>query len=84
MKSPSCASGAEVLMDYLEGGLSADERIAIEAHVTGCPRCAAFITSYRETPRIVREATTVAFPADLEASLLAALRAARRKDRDER
>ena len=73
-----CMSGVELLMDYMEGDVAPDVRAAIEAHVAGCPRCEAFIASYRETPRIVREATRVEMPADLEASLLAALRAARR------
>jgi hypothetical protein len=52
-------------------------RAAIEAHVAGCARCETFNASYREAPRIVREATSVEMPADLEASLLAAIRAAR-------
>lgn len=69
-----CRSGVELLMEYLEGALAADIRTAIEAHVAGCPRCDAFIASYRETPRIVREATRIETPADLETSLLAALR----------
>ena len=72
-----CMSGVEVLMEYMEGAVAPDVRAAIEAHVTGCARCEAFIASYRETPRIVREATSVEMPADLEASLLAAIRAAR-------
>ena len=72
-----CRSGVELLMEYLEGALAPDVRAAIEAHVAGCPRCEAFVASYRETPRIVREATGVEMPADLEASLLAAVRAAR-------
>ncbi len=67
-------------MEYLEGALAPDVRAAIEAHVAGCPRCEAFIASYPEMPRIVRDATTVAMPADLEASLLAAVRAARLRD----
>ena len=75
-----CRSGVELLMDYLEGVLAPDVRAAIEAHVGGCPRCEAFVASYRETPRIIREATTIEMPADLEASLLAALRAARGRD----
>ena len=41
------------------------------------PRCVAFIASYRETPRILREATATALPADLQASLRAFLRAQR-------
>lgn len=77
MNDITCASGVDLLMDYLEGVLSAELRAAIEAHVAGCPRCVAFIASYRETPRILREATAAAVPADLQASLRAFLRAQR-------
>jgi anti-sigma factor RsiW len=74
MKELACVSGVELLMDYLEGVLPADVHAALDAHVAGCVRCAAFVTSYVETPRILREATAVTLPADLEASLQAFLR----------
>jgi RNA polymerase sigma-70 factor (ECF subfamily) len=80
MKDIVCMSGVELLMEYMEGALPADVCAAIEAHVAGCPRCEAFIASYSETPRIVREATRMEMPADLEASLLTALRASRGRD----
>ena len=64
-------------MDHLEDALAADVRRDLEAHVAGCARCTAFVASYRETPRIVREAAAVTLPADLEASLLRFLRARR-------
>ena len=69
-----CLSGVELLTEYLEGTLPPDVRAAIEAHVAGCPRCVAFIASYEAIPRVVREATAIDMPADLEASLLDALR----------
>jgi anti-sigma factor RsiW len=69
-----CLSGVELLMEYLEGTLAPDVRAAVEAHVAGCPRCVAFIASYEATPRVVRDATAVDMPADLESSLLDALR----------
>jgi anti-sigma factor RsiW len=72
-----CASGVELLMDYLEGALPAALRSDLEGHVASCPRCAAFVGSYRETPRILREATVAAFPAELVESLRAFLRARR-------
>ena len=75
MKEIACVSGVELLMDYLEGVLPADLHAALEQHVAGCPRCAAFVASYRETPRILRDATATALPADVEASLRAFLRA---------
>jgi anti-sigma factor RsiW len=61
-------------MDYLEGALPADVQRDLETHVAGCPRCTAFVASYRETPRILREAMAVTAPPDLEASLLRFLR----------
>jgi anti-sigma factor RsiW len=75
MKEITCVSGVELLMDYLEGILPADVHAALEGHVAGCPRCAAFVVSYRDAPRILREATAAAFPAGLDASLRAFLRA---------
>ena len=69
MKEIVCVSGVGLLMDYLEGVLSADVKAALDEHVAGCPRCAAFVASYRETPRILREATMATLPADIEASL---------------
>jgi anti-sigma factor RsiW len=75
MKEIACVSGVELLMDYLEGVLTADVRAALDEHVAGCSRCAAFVASYLATPRILREATTAPLPADVEASLKAFLRA---------
>lgn len=66
---PVCRDGVELLMDYLEGTLAGSDREAIEAHVASCPRCVAFVESYRQTPRILRQATLAAFPDDLAQSL---------------
>jgi anti-sigma factor RsiW len=79
MTEMTCESGVRVLMDYLEGTLAPDMRAAVEAHVAACPRCVAFIASYRETPRLVRELTAAEIPADLVTSLRAHLRAHRRE-----
>lgn len=75
MTHVACVSGAELLMEYLEGTLSADVRAALDGHLAGCPRCVAFVESYRQTPRILREASEAALPADVEASLQGFLRA---------
>ena len=77
MKEVVCVSGVELLMEYMEGALAAEDRAAIEAHVAGCSRCQAFMASYEGSLRIMRAATRVEMPADLEASLIAAVRAAR-------
>jgi anti-sigma factor RsiW len=71
-----CISGVELLMEYLEGALPAELSAAINSHVAGCERCAAFVASYCATPRILRDAMGAApVPADVEASLKAFLRA---------
>jgi anti-sigma factor RsiW len=75
MSGIACASGVALLMDYLEGVLSADVQAGLDEHVAGCPRCTAFVASYRATPRILREASATVLPADVEASLKAFLRA---------
>jgi anti-sigma factor RsiW len=77
MNEIACASGVDLLMDYLEGAVPADVRSALERHVAGCPRCVAFIASYCEVPRILREATVTALPEHVEVSLRAFLRAHR-------
>jgi anti-sigma factor RsiW len=64
-----CADGAQMLMEYLEGTLAPELIEAIESHVMGCPRCVAFIESYRQTPRILRAATAASLPSDLAESL---------------
>jgi anti-sigma factor RsiW len=69
MKEIACLTGVELLMDYLEGVLPSDVHAALEAHVAGCGRGAAFVASYCATPRILREATAATLPGEVEASL---------------
>jgi anti-sigma factor RsiW len=75
MSEMVCVSGVENLMDYLEGVVPPDLRLKLEAHVADCPRCTAFIASYCETPRILRDATAAPFTTSVESSLKTFLRA---------
>ena len=78
MNDISCGSGVELLMEYLEGVLPPEVNAGLEAHVAACERCTAFVASYRETPRILRSATTVELPADIQESLHVFLRRVQR------
>jgi anti-sigma factor RsiW len=69
MTTMTCRDGAEFLMDYLDGVLPADVRADVDAHLVGCPKCVAFVRSYRETPRILRESTAFEIPDGLVTSL---------------
>jgi anti-sigma factor RsiW len=61
-------------MDYLEGQIAPDVRAAVERHVAGCPRCIAFVESYRRTPDIFKHATAATLPPDLARTLEEAVR----------
>jgi Putative zinc-finger len=77
MTNISCQTGVELLMDYFEGVVPEDVRKTIDAHVAGCEKCTAFVTSYLATPRIMRDVTRAAMPEELQRSLLDFLRAQR-------
>jgi anti-sigma factor RsiW len=79
MSDITCAKGVALLADYLEGTLSADVRAAVEAHVAGCPRCVAFIESYGDVPRVLRDASARTLPAHVQQALMAFLRSERRR-----
>lgn len=67
--APHCRETVELLTDYLEGLLPLAERDLLEAHLAACPECAEFLRLYRETPRILREATATQMPAELQERL---------------
>jgi anti-sigma factor RsiW len=69
MSDVRCASGVELLADYLEGLLPDDVRASLEQHVLGCERCQAFVASYQATPAILRAATDVVLPEELRRRL---------------
>jgi anti-sigma factor RsiW len=78
----TCQSGVELLIDYLEDQLAPDVRAAVDRHVAGCPRCIAFVESYRRTPDILKHATAAALPPDLARKLEEAVRGEFRRDAD--
>lgn len=45
----SCRQLVELVSDYLEGALAADQHLRFEAHVAGCEHCAAYLRQMRET-----------------------------------
>ena len=70
----ACVDGVDLVMDYLEDALPAARRQAVDAHLATCPRCVAFVASYRETPRIFRAATVATLPEEQRGALRRFLR----------
>ena len=61
-----CNEVLEGLPAYVEGTLSEAERVAVEAHLKGCERCAQFGGSYSRLVVALRQ--KLGEPAPLEAS----------------
>jgi anti-sigma factor RsiW len=75
----NCQETVALLADYLEEKLSSEDHAALDEHFAGCPLCVAFLRSYRETPRIVRESTGAALPEEVRVRLERFLAEKRRK-----
>ena len=44
----------ELVTDYLEGSMPADERARFDEHVAGCDGCSGYIEQFRITIRVTR------------------------------
>lgn len=47
-----CQQAVELVTDYLEGALSRRDRRRFEAHLRGCPNCAAYLEQIKMTIRL--------------------------------
>ena len=66
----NCRNSIDLFAAFVDRSLSAQEQQALAAHMAVCPRCNEFLESYRVTSRIIREATEVDVPAEIEDRLL--------------
>ena len=53
----SCRELVELVTDYLEDALSADDRARFEEHISGCPGCTAYLEQMRTTIRLTSTLT---------------------------
>ena len=65
----SCKEVVELLADYLEDELPANEKHSIDLHVMACENCRNFTDSYRETGRLARSLRYEEIPADFRSRL---------------
>ncbi len=73
-RSFNCQQVVELITEYLEGGLEADQRLAFERHVAICPPCRGYFSQFRVIARTAGALREEDVPEPLRASLLDAFR----------
>lgn len=69
-----CRDVVELMTDYLEGALSAQDRARFEDHIAGCDGCRAYLEQMRETRKVAGRLASEPVPDALRAELLNAFR----------
>ena len=70
----SCRELVELVTDYLEGALLADERARFEEHIAGCGGCETYLEQIRQTIESVGRLPDDGLTPDAERALLEAFR----------
>jgi mycothiol system anti-sigma-R factor len=65
----TCRDAIDVLAEFLDQALSREAGEALEAHLSDCPPCQAFLSTYRATRGLVGEVCRVEMPAELRVRL---------------
>jgi anti-sigma factor RsiW len=61
-------------LDYLEGGLSEEEKAHFSRHLAMCQECVTFFETYRRTPEVSRNALTLEMPTGVKDAVRSFLR----------
>jgi anti-sigma factor RsiW len=70
----SCRELVEVITDYLDGTMAAEDRARFDAHLAECPYCVNYLDQMRETIASLGELSEEALSPETRAELLAAFR----------
>ena len=71
----TCKEVVEIVSDYLEGVLSAQDHARFESHLAGCAGCSAYVEQMREIIRLTGMLTEEQVPAEHRERLRQAFRA---------
>ena len=71
----ACRELVELVTEYLEGGLSVEDRARFEAHIAACDHCSAYLEQMRVTLRVVGHIDPDELKPEVERELLDAFRA---------
>lgn len=70
----TCHEVIEIITDYLEGALPADDRRRVEEHLAICDGCTTYLEQMRETIRLTGMLTEEQIPEDQKRDLREAFR----------
>ena len=70
----TCIELVELVTDYLEGSMPADERARFDEHIFGCQGCTTYLEQFRITIRLTGMLTEEQIAPDSRAALLDAFR----------
>jgi predicted anti-sigma-YlaC factor YlaD len=70
----TCKEVVEIVSDYLEGALSAEDRARFDAHVSACEGCTSYVEQMRETIRLTGMLTEEQVPVEQRERLRRAFR----------
>jgi predicted anti-sigma-YlaC factor YlaD len=76
----TCKELVELVTDYLEGALHADERARFEEHLAGCYKCRDYLEQMRQTIRTLGRLTEDAVPSPAREELLHTFQSWKRGD----
>jgi anti-sigma factor RsiW len=70
----TCRQVVELVTDYLEGGLPADDRRRFEQHLADCPACLVYVAQIRHTIEVLGVVSVESLSPRARAELLEAFR----------
>jgi len=70
----TCRQVVELMTDYLDGALAAEDRARFEAHMAGCDGCQAYLAQMKATRKVVGKLAEASVPRTVEDELVKAFR----------
>lgn len=71
----SCKDSVNLLINFLDGEMTAEEEADLKEHLSACPPCVDFLRTYKATPSLCKRALAEHMPRELSAQLTGFLRA---------
>ena len=65
----TCRDAIEILDDYVDGVMPAEQAAELERHLAGCEPCRAYLATYRRTRVVGAAAARVEMPEEMQMRL---------------